>query len=76
MRQILTELAKSSFYYFNNTKEFSARHPVYKGVNKIQVQRVDGQIAGVIGGLFSKTWDHLRRNKYLPVQEQAEPPSS
>lgn len=33
VRQILTELAKSSFYYFNNTKEFAATHPVYKGAN-------------------------------------------
>lgn len=70
IRQILTELAKMNFYFYNNTKEFSATHPVYKGVNKIQVQRVDGQIAGVIGGLYSLTWAHLKLNKYLPVQEQ------
>jgi len=47
VKQILVEMAKSNFYYFNNTKEFSATHPIYKGVNRQQVQRVDGRIAGV-----------------------------
>ena len=36
-------------------KEFEATHPVYKGVNRQQVQRVDGRIAGVIGGRYTLT---------------------
>jgi len=70
VKQILQEMAKSNFYYFNNTKEFEATHPVYKGVNRQQVQRVDGRIAGVIGGRYTLTWPHIASVKPLPVSEQ------
>lgn len=70
IKQILQEMAKANFYYFNNTKEFEASHPVYKGVNRQQVQRVDGRIAGVIGGIYKLTWPHIKAIKLVPVSEQ------
>jgi len=72
VKQILTEMAKANFYYYNNTKEFEATHPVYKGVNRQQVQRVDGRIAGVIGGIYKLTWAHIKVIRLVPVSEQVQ----
>lgn len=70
MRSFLTELAKANYYYMNNTKEFSMRHKVTKGVLDTAVPRVDGKISGVLGQPSHLTWPHISAYKYMTIKEQ------
>jgi len=69
MRTFISELAKSNFYYVNNTKEFQMQHRVTKGVLETPQLRVDGEIAGVIGSTYDKTWWHISAYKYVTIEE-------
>ena len=70
-RLINSLVDQANYYYFNNTKEFGMTHKVTKGVMEEAVLRVDGQIAGVLGGEVELTWPHIQMYKasmYIYIQ--------